>query len=112
MRVSTLVPRSTFFALLFGCASTPPHPPPSAMAAEATQQVCAGLSDEERNRSLCLDSAELLGVERIPIEGRGGEVLSGARLTFRPAPGRTAQSLQRVIDCQLATSAPPEPKQE
>jgi hypothetical protein len=112
MRVSIVVPLSTFSALLFGCASTTPHPPPSAMAPEAAQQVCAGLSDDERNRSLCLDSADLLGVERVPVEGRGGEVLSGARLTFRPAPGRTAQSLQRVIDCQVATSAPPEPKQE
>ena len=39
----------------------------------------------------------------MPVEVSGGETLTGARMVFRAAPGRTAESLKQVIDCQLAS---------
>jgi hypothetical protein len=100
-----IFPASILWMTFASCASAHPVSSPTAkpqVSRESEELACSGIAEEERNTSLCLNTDEILRVERIPIDGRGGEVLTGARMTFRPVPGRTAESLQHVIDCQLA----------
>ncbi len=95
--------RIAFVVVLIGCASARPASVPSTAAQEsqtAVEQACSGIPSEQRN--VCRDTDEILRVERMPVELRGGEVLTGARMVFRAAPGRTAQSLKHAIDCQVA----------
>ena len=90
-------------ATISGCASAPPFA--AGGARETTKSACSGLSDEERSVNLCFATDEILRVERMPIATRGGDVLTGARMVFRATPGRTTQSLQQLVDCQLAIAA-------
>jgi hypothetical protein len=44
-------------------------------------------------------------MERFPVERQAGEVLTGATMVFRAAPGRTSESLQRLVDCQSSMAS-------
>lgn len=97
-------------ATLAACASKPPSlPPPTPPQAALQNEVasalpCAGIADAQRDRSLCLDTDEILSIEGMPVDVHGGEVGTGARMVFRAAPGRTAESLKHLIDCQIAAN--------
>jgi TusA-related sulfurtransferase len=99
MKNTTLFRGSMVAVLLTGCASgrspssTASAPPGSAQA------LALSCTDADREISLCAID-ELVSVDRMPIDLRGGEVLTGARMVYRAAPDRTAASLQHAIDCQ------------
>ncbi len=102
------VSRVVLAAVLGGCASAPTAPtstlsPPSTR--DAAEQLCSGVSEGERNLNLCLDSEEIVRAERMPVASRGGNVLTGARVVFRPSSGRTAESFQHVVACQMARNS-------
>lgn len=60
-------------------------------AAEA--QACLGVSEHDRDVSPFAHRKDIVGVTDLP---------DGAAVLFRPVPGMTAASLQRIVDCHLA----------
>jgi TusA-related sulfurtransferase len=101
MKNAKVIRGSILLAAVAGCASA--GPPSSLASGPPGAQATAALScsDADRNISLCA-ADEIVSVERMPVEIRGGEVLTGARMVYRGTPDRTAASLQHVIDCQTA----------
>jgi hypothetical protein len=87
-----------------GCASGPAAPAATTGPPQTAASAECPLADQKESTKLCVDADEVVRVDRIAVDGRGGNVLTGARMVFRPAPGRTAQSLQHMIDCQLGES--------
>lgn len=82
----------------------------SASRALETAEVsaCAGLTESERGMSPFAHRADIEGVEPL-YEGfslrQGGAKEVGAAVLLRPAPGLSAQSLQRIVDCHIAHHA-------
>lgn len=77
---------------------------------EAAPQSCADASDELKGGLCAAD--EILKVEKMPVQTRAGDTLTGARMVFRAAPGRTAASMQRAVDCQIAGTPARDPQQQ
>jgi len=99
-----------WLAALAGCASAGP---PSSLASGppgAQDTAALSCSDADRNINLCA-ADEIVSIERMPVDSRGGEVLTGARMVYRGPPDRTAASLQHVIDCQIAGNSVGEARQ-
>lgn len=81
------------------------HRAASAALRDAEARACAGVPDEERDVSPFFHREDIVAVETLPAERRGGDVVTGARVVFRQLPGMTADWLQRVVDCHLARNA-------
>lgn len=100
---------------LAGCASAHPTPPAAPGAetprASTTEPACAGIPEQQQSTNLCLDTEDILRVERTPVASRAGDVLTGARMVFRGSAERSPQAFQKVVDCQIATNLA-EPQEE
>lgn len=82
-------------------ASAPPTPP-------TTAQVCAGLTDAERNMSLFVRAEDVEAVkplreQRYRVSRSSAlPIVRGAIISVRQAPGLSVAALQRIVDCHLA----------
>jgi len=114
MMNTTTIPRPSalLLSILTSCASVPPPPPPGPSAPEpATSPSCVGLSKDQREIDPCAVD-DILSVEALPVQTRAGDTLTGARMVFRSAPGRTAESLKQAIDCHIAGTQSRDPRQQ
>jgi hypothetical protein len=111
MKTISIPGQTILLTALVSCASAPPpaSPPTASASHEAPKPTCSGVSDELKSR-LCAPD-EIMKVERIPVHGRSGDTLTGARMVFRPAPGRTGESLQQAVDCEIADASVIAPQQ-
>jgi len=113
MKITSISGHSILLAGLVSCASAPPPSPsppsPALHASDEPTPACTGVSEELKSR-LCAPD-EILKVERMPLQGRSGDTLTGARMVFRAAPGSTAESLQQAVDCQIADASVADPDQ-
>jgi hypothetical protein len=74
------------------------------------EELCSRVSEQERNTSLCFDNAQILRAERTAVASQRGDVLTGVRVVFGPSPGRTTESFQQAVDCQVARGSVAEPQ--
>ena len=76
---------------------------------DAETGACVGLSDDDRDMSPFMHRDDIASVEPLTEGTTSGKNQSarttGAIITFRAAPGMTAQWLQRVVDCHLGRNA-------
>lgn len=73
-------------------------------AAEA--RACAGVSQEDRDISPFLRSADIAGVEMLdPSSAEDETTIPVVRVTFANVPGLDLANLQRLVDCHLARNA-------
>ena len=86
------------------------HRAASAALRDAEAQVCAGISDEDRDLSPFANRKDIRSVGDLTETEGGGEGtfverVAGLQVVFRATPGLSAEWLQRVVDCHLARNA-------
>lgn len=84
------------------------HRAASSELRSAEAAACSGLSATDRDVSPFDHAEDILDVEPLVLQQglrKPAERTLGAVVTFRPVPGLTVDTLQRVVDCHLARSA-------
>lgn len=73
---------------------------------QAEAQACSGMPERERNLGAFFRRGDIESFAPLyEASGRTATALKGAILVMRPAPGMTAEWLQRNIECHIARSA-------
>jgi hypothetical protein len=80
------------------------HRAASRALVDAEARACQGVPEEERDVSPFFHREDIVAVEKTTVEVKG-DLLTGARVIFRPLPGMTADWLQHVVDCHVARNA-------
>jgi hypothetical protein len=85
------------------------HRAASAALAQAEDQACVGISDDDRDISPFSHREDIRSVSPYEEQVKAGKATTtkrvGATVVFRAVPGMTAEWLQLVVNCHLARAA-------
>jgi hypothetical protein len=71
---------------------------------DAEANACVGVPPADRDVSPFFHVEDIVRVDKVSVDS-SHDVLTGAKVLFRPLPGMTPALLQKMLDCHLARNA-------